>query len=67
MAIEALAEEFVARVPEEEFIPAKIRSFLLEHKHLPEVAVNRVQEWETKQITNVTKCRAVHRSWPCKY
>jgi chaperone BCS1 len=49
VAIETLAEEFAARVPEEEFSPAKILSFLLEHKHSPADAVDRVQEWVTKQ------------------
>ncbi|KAH8691791.1 hypothetical protein BGW36DRAFT_431042 [Talaromyces proteolyticus] len=49
LAIERLAEEFAARVPEEEFSPAKILSFLLEHKHSPADAVDRVQEWVTKQ------------------
>ncbi|KUL81905.1 hypothetical protein ZTR_09532 [Talaromyces verruculosus] len=49
VAIETLAEEFAAHVPEEEFSPAKILSFLLEHKHSPADAVDRVQEWVTKQ------------------
>ena len=49
MAIETLAEEFAARVPEEEFSPAKILSFLLEHEHSPADAVNHVQKWVTKQ------------------
>ncbi|KAI7974034.1 hypothetical protein EIK77_000187 [Talaromyces pinophilus] len=49
VAIETLAEEFAARVPEEEFSPAKILSFLVEHKHSPADAVDRVQEWVTNQ------------------
>jgi chaperone BCS1 len=49
VAIETLAEEFAARVPEEEFSPAKILSFLLEHKHSPADAVDCVQKWVTKQ------------------
>lgn len=49
VAIETLAKEFAARVPEGEFSPAKIISFLLEHKYSPADAVDRVQEWVTKQ------------------
>jgi chaperone BCS1 len=49
VAIETLALEFAARVPEEEFSPAKILSFLLEHKHSPADAVDHVQKWVTKQ------------------
>lgn len=49
LAIERLAEEFAARVPEEKFSLAKVLSFLLEHKHSPADAVDNVQEWVTKQ------------------
>uniref|UniRef100_A0A093UQK4 Putative mitochondrial chaperone BCS1-B n=1 Tax=Talaromyces marneffei PM1 TaxID=1077442 RepID=A0A093UQK4_TALMA len=40
LAIERLAEEFAAHVPQEEFSPAKVLSFLLEHKDSPADADN---------------------------
>lgn len=49
LTIKRLAEEFAAHIPEEEFSPAKILSFLLGHKHSPADAVNSAQEWVTKQ------------------
>lgn len=48
-AIERLAEEFATHVPEEKLSPAKILSFLLEHKDSPADAVDRVQEWVARQ------------------
>uniref|UniRef100_A0A093URQ2 Putative mitochondrial chaperone BCS1-B n=1 Tax=Talaromyces marneffei PM1 TaxID=1077442 RepID=A0A093URQ2_TALMA len=49
LGIERLAEEFAARVPEEKFSPAKVLSFLLEHKDSPADAVSGVHKWVAKQ------------------
>jgi chaperone BCS1 len=43
--IERLAKAFAAQVPEEEFSPADVQSFLVQHKSSPADAVNGVQEW----------------------
>ncbi len=40
-----LITEFISKIPEQEFSPAKIQSFLLEYKRLPHIAVENVQEW----------------------
>jgi len=45
-----LANEFVARVPELEFSPAEVFSFLLEHKNSPEEAIDRVDQLISKPI-----------------
>jgi len=46
--VEQLAEEFAARVPELEFSPAEIYSFLLEHRQSAVQAVDDVEEWMTR-------------------
>lgn len=43
--VEQLAEEFAARVLELEFSPAKLLSFLLEHKQSPKDAIDNVEIW----------------------
>ncbi|KAH7418669.1 P-loop containing nucleoside triphosphate hydrolase protein [Cadophora sp. MPI-SDFR-AT-0126] len=40
-----LMTEFARKIPEQEFSPAEIQSFLLEYKRLPHIAVENVQEW----------------------
>ncbi len=40
-----LAEEFAKKMPEQEFSPAEIQSFLLEYRRSPHMAVENVQEW----------------------
>ncbi|EED14486.1 metalloprotease m41 ftsh, putative [Talaromyces stipitatus ATCC 10500] len=57
LAIERLAEEFAAHVPEEEFSPAKVLSFLLEHKNSPADAVSGVHEWEEQRRRKEAKRR----------
>ena len=43
--IEKMAAVFARNVPEEEFSPAEILSFLLEHRESPSEAVKNVQDW----------------------
>jgi chaperone BCS1 len=43
--VEKLAVEFVKAVPELEFSPAEIMSFLLENRHSPRMALDNVQSW----------------------
>jgi chaperone BCS1 len=43
--LEKLATEFTAMVPEQEFSPAEIQLFLLEHRRSPYMAVQNVQGW----------------------
>lgn len=40
-----LAIEFANKLPEQEFSPAEIQSFLLEYRRSPHMAVENVQEW----------------------
>jgi hypothetical protein len=46
--IERLAKEFAARVPELEFSPAEILSFLLEYRQSPGEAIDNVEAWTTR-------------------
>jgi mitochondrial chaperone BCS1 len=48
--VERSAEEFAAKVPELEFSPAKIFSFLLEHRKSPEEAIDNVEQLTSKPI-----------------
>jgi chaperone BCS1 len=43
-----LAEQFTAKVPELEFSPAEIQSFLVVNKYLPGMAVANMDQWITK-------------------
>jgi chaperone BCS1 len=43
--VERLAEAFAAKVPELEFSPAEISSFLLDHRQSPEEAIDNVEAW----------------------
>lgn len=43
--VRALAKRFAASVPEDEFTPAEIQGFLLNHKGKPEEALDEVGEW----------------------
>ena len=43
--VDALAETFAAKVPAEEFTPAEIQGYLLQHKYTPEDAVAGVDKW----------------------
>jgi mitochondrial chaperone BCS1 len=43
-----LAKEFAARVPELEFSPAEILSFLLEYRQSPGEAIDNVEAWMTR-------------------
>ncbi|KAF4772393.1 hypothetical protein N7455_007669 [Penicillium solitum] len=46
--IEGLAKDFAAKVPEHNFSPAEVLSFLLERKNSPIDAVNGVQDWAAR-------------------
>jgi chaperone BCS1 len=43
--VERWAREFSRKVPEREFSPAEIQSFLLEHRCSVRVAVEKAQQW----------------------
>ncbi|KAK4149897.1 putative mitochondrial chaperone BCS1-A [Chaetomidium leptoderma] len=43
--VEQYAHEFARKIPEREFSPAEIQSFLVEHRGSARVAVENVQEW----------------------
>lgn len=43
--VERYAGEFAREIPEGEFSPAEIQSFLVEHRGSARVAVEKVQEW----------------------
>ena len=43
--VSKLAEEFAARIPENEFSPAEIQGLLLKHKCDPLAAISAVEEW----------------------
>ncbi|SPO02663.1 related to BCS1 protein precursor [Cephalotrichum gorgonifer] len=43
--VAALAQEFAAAVPPEEFSPAEIQGYLLRHKRSPKDAVANISEW----------------------
>ncbi|KAH6703028.1 hypothetical protein BKA61DRAFT_438083, partial [Leptodontidium sp. MPI-SDFR-AT-0119] len=40
-----LMTDFASKIPEREFSPAEVQSFLLEYKRLPHMAVENVHEW----------------------
>jgi chaperone BCS1 len=46
--VEQLAKEFAASVPELEFGPAEILSFLLEYRQSPREAIDNVEIWMTR-------------------
>ncbi|KAK0628116.1 putative mitochondrial chaperone bcs1 [Bombardia bombarda] len=43
--VERLAEAFVAKVPELQYSPAEVMSFLVVHKQSPKVALDNVDQW----------------------
>lgn len=43
--VHALAEEFAAKVPADEFSPAEIQGLLLKHKRDPQAAIDAVEDW----------------------
>jgi chaperone BCS1 len=43
--VEQYGHEFARKIPEAEFSPAEIQSFLVEHRGSARVAVEKVQEW----------------------
>lgn len=46
--VEGLAREFAREIPEREFSPAEIQSYLVEHRGSARVAVEKVQEWMSR-------------------
>ncbi|OAA63264.1 mitochondrial chaperone BCS1 [Niveomyces insectorum RCEF 264] len=60
--VERLGRDFVAKVPESEFSPAEIMSFLVAHKHSAQMALSNVQEWVDR--TRAEKIKATRtESW----
>jgi hypothetical protein len=53
--VKRLAKEFIVKVPELKFSPAKILSFLLEYKKLPEKAISNVEQLSLKPIRAESK------------
>jgi chaperone BCS1 len=45
VTLRKLMTEFANKMPEQEFSPAEIQSFLLEYRRSPHIAVENVQEW----------------------
>ncbi|KAH6667225.1 hypothetical protein B0J14DRAFT_629552 [Halenospora varia] len=45
VTLRKLMTEFANKIPEQEFSPAEIQSFLLEYRRSPHMAVENVQEW----------------------
>ena len=45
VTLRKLMTEFANKIPEQEFSPAEIQSFLLEYRQSPHMAVENVQEW----------------------
>ena len=45
VTLRKLMTEFANKMPEQEFSPAEIQSFLLEYTRSPHMAVENVQEW----------------------
>jgi chaperone BCS1 len=45
VTLRKLMTEFANKMPEQEFSPAEIQSFLLEYRRSPHMAVENVQEW----------------------
>jgi chaperone BCS1 len=60
--VERLADEFVSKVPEQEFSPAEILSFLLERKRSPTDAVADAKDWVNKTREDGSKLKR-ENSW----
>jgi mitochondrial chaperone BCS1 len=45
VTLRKLMTEFITKIPEQEFSPAEIQSFLLEYRRSPHITVENVQEW----------------------
>lgn len=43
--VERLADEFATKVPEHEFSPAEILSFLIQYRDSPSCALENVEDW----------------------
>ncbi|KAH7016394.1 putative mitochondrial chaperone bcs1 [Microdochium trichocladiopsis] len=66
--VEEFARDFARKVPEREFSPAEIQSYLVEHRGSARVAVEKVQEWmdrtraERSKVARVDSFMEVQRS-----
>ena len=66
--VERYAREFAREIPEREFSPAEIQSYLMEHRGSARVAVEKVQEWmdrtraERSKMASADSFIAVSRS-----
>jgi hypothetical protein len=55
--VERLAEQFAVKVPELEFSPAELQSFLLWNKHSLRIAVDNVNQWMTETMEERKKAK----------
>ncbi len=60
--VKTLAVDFANEMPEGEFSPAQIMSFLVEKRHSPRGAMQDLQQWITKMRDEKTKTQRVS-SW----
>ncbi|KAH6884968.1 P-loop containing nucleoside triphosphate hydrolase protein [Thelonectria olida] len=56
--LERLADEFAAKVPEHEFSPAEILSFLVRYRDSPNSALDNVEEWVARTLQEKRRKRA---------
>ena len=56
-AVEMQTTEFASKVPECEYSPAEIMSYLLQHRNLPVVAVENVEKWMTTMSKDKTRMK----------
>lgn len=50
LMVERFADEFAAKVPEHEFSPAEILSFLVQYRDSPSYALENVEDWVARTL-----------------
>jgi chaperone BCS1 len=58
LVLERLADEFAVKVPEHEFSPAEILSFLVPYRDSPNCALDNVEEWVARTLQEKRRKRA---------
>ncbi|KAH8661726.1 mitochondrial chaperone BCS1 [Ilyonectria robusta] len=58
LVLERLADEFAVKVPEREFSPAEILSFLIRYRDSPSCALENVEEWVVRTLQEKRSKRA---------
>jgi chaperone BCS1 len=53
--LERIAQEFAEKLPEEKFAPSDIQGYLLVHKKSPWVALDEVDAWREKRLTEMAE------------